>query len=87
MVIGTKYWQTLNEDEKEWMKEAAKSSVPKQKEFWENNVAECMAKIKAANVEVFYPDKSQFAEKSKSILQKLTLDPKMGAIINQIQSE
>lgn len=86
LVIGTKYWQTLSKEEQTWMETAAKISVKAQKKFWENNVAECMVKLKEANVEIIYPDKSLFAEKSKTVLEFFSKDPIMKKLVEEIQA-
>ena len=84
LLIGTKYWETLSEEEQSWIKEAAIVSVPAQKQFWKENVAACMAKLKAANVEIILPDKIQFAEKSKAVLEEFSKDPKMKKLVDDI---
>ena len=86
LVIGTKYWKKLNNEEQGWMKTAAKKSVTAQKQFWEENEAECMIKLKAANVEIIYPEKALFAEKSKAVLEEFAKDPKMKKIVEEIQA-
>ena len=87
LVIGTKYWNTLNEEEQNWMKSAAKVSAEAQKEFWNKNVAECMVKLKAANVEIYKPEKSLFAEKVKPVLAEFMKDPKMKKLVEAIQAQ
>jgi len=84
LVIGTKYWNTLSTQEQEWMKTAAKSSVTAQKKFWSDNVAECMTKLKEAGVNIYTPDKSLFAEKSKSVLEQFKKDPAMVDLVDAI---
>ena len=87
LVIGTKFWKTLSPQEQSWMKNAATISVKAQKEFWRENVEECMVKIKAANVEVYKPDKSLFANNTKEVLQKFCKDPKMKKLVDAIQAK
>ncbi len=87
LVVGTKYWQTLSAKEQAWMKTAAKVSVKAQKEFWSKNVEECMVKLKAANVEIYTPQKSLFADKTKSVLLEFTKDPKMKKLVEAIQNQ
>jgi tripartite ATP-independent transporter DctP family solute receptor len=87
LVIGTKYWNTLNEEEQNWIKSAAKVSAEAQKEFWNKNVAECMVKLKAANVEIYKPEKSLFAEKVKPVLAEFMKDPKMKKLVEAIQAQ
>ncbi|MEM9822412.1 MAG: TRAP transporter substrate-binding protein [Bacteroidota bacterium] len=86
LVIGTQYWNTLTTEEQNWMKQAAELSAQSQKEFWRKNVEACMRKLKAAKVEVFYPDKSLFAVKTKAVLDDFAKDPKMKKIVQQIQA-
>lgn len=87
LVIGTKYWNTLTAEEQNWMKAAAKVSSKAQKEFWKKNVEECMVKLKAANVEIFKPEKSLFAEKTKSVLETFKKDPEMKRLVEKIQNQ
>ena len=87
IVIGTPYWNTLNEEEKTIMKNAAKSSVIAQKKLWNQNVEECMEKLTVAGVQFYKPDKTLFAEKAKSVLTNFTKDATMKEIINKIQEQ
>jgi tripartite ATP-independent transporter DctP family solute receptor len=87
LVIGTKYWKTLSLEEQTWMKEAANFSSKAQQGFWKKNVEECMVTLKAANVEIFKPEKSLFAKKSKAVLDGFVKDPKMKKIIDEIKAQ
>ncbi|MFS4466858.1 TRAP transporter substrate-binding protein [Maribacter sp. 2210JD10-5] len=84
VVIGTKFWNRLNSEEKEWLRYAAKESVAKQKAYWEETVAENMKVLKKANVKFFYPDKNEFSEKSKPVLEKMMGNAEMKKVIEQI---
>ena len=86
LVIGTRYWNKLSEEEQGWMRNAAKTSVKAQKEFWRKNVEECLTKLKAADVQIIYPEKLLFAQKSKTVLDEFSKDPKMKKIIEEIQA-
>ena len=87
LVMGTKFWNTLSSEQKEWMNVAAKNSVIAQKKFWNDNVEECMKILKEAGVEIIRPDKSVFAEKSKGLLIEIEKQAAMKNIIAQIQSQ
>lgn len=87
LVIGTTYWETLSAEEKIWIKDAASYSSKAQQIFWKQNVAECMATLKSANVEIFKPEKPLFAEKSKAVLEDFVKDPKMKQIIEEIKAQ
>ncbi|GGW37645.1 TRAP transporter substrate-binding protein [Arenibacter certesii] len=84
VVVGTKFWDTLNEEEKEWLQAAADESVAKQKVFWSETVKENMEVLKKANVKIYNPDKSPFIAKTKPIMEALLKDPTMKKIIDQI---
>jgi tripartite ATP-independent transporter DctP family solute receptor len=84
LIVGTKYWNRLSEEEQVWMKEAAKVSAMAQKQFWKVNVEECMEILKAADVEIIYPDKALFTNKTKSVLEKFSRDPEMKKLAEEI---
>jgi TRAP-type C4-dicarboxylate transport system substrate-binding protein len=87
VVVGTKFWDTLNDEEKAWLQDAADDSVKKQKIYWQETVEEGMEILEKANVQIYNPDKSPFIEKTKSILEELNKDPKMKKIIDQINNQ
>lgn len=86
LLIGTKYWDKLSDDEKIWVQEAANESSQAQKKFWNDSVEESMKIAREAGVEIILPDKSLFAEKSKSVLEEFIKEnPEMEKIVNQIK--
>ncbi|WP_229796817.1 TRAP transporter substrate-binding protein [Algibacter mikhailovii] len=87
LLIGTKYWDNLTEEEKVWVQEAADESAQAQKKFWSDSVDESMKIAKEAGVEIIIPDKSLFAEKSKSVVEEFAKEfPEMAPIINKIKN-
>lgn len=88
LLIGTKFWDTLNDQEKEWVQEAADESSQAEKVFWQESVEESMAKAREAGVEVIIPDKSLFQEQSKSVLEGFQKEhPEMSEMINKIKNQ
>lgn len=88
LIIGTKYWSKLSEEEKEWVQQAAEVSAQAQKIFWNKSVDESMSIAKEAGVEIIIPDKTLFAEKSKSVVQDFIIKyPEMAPIVNQIKNQ
>jgi tripartite ATP-independent transporter DctP family solute receptor len=88
LLIGTKFWDKLSEQEKKWVQEAAEESAQAQKVFWNASVEESMTIAKAAGVEVIIPEKSLFQEQSKSVLENFIKEhPEMRSIINNIQKQ
>ncbi|MGB5418489.1 TRAP transporter substrate-binding protein [Algibacter sp.] len=85
LLIGTKFWDKLSEEEKIWVQEAADESAQAQKQYWNDSVEESMKIAKAAGVEIIIPEKSLFAEKSKSVVEEFVKEfPEMASIVNQI---
>ena len=87
LVMGTKFWNNLTPEQQGWMNEAAKNSVKAQKQFWKDNVEECMKTLKAANVEIIRPDKSLFAARASALVKEVEKQPGMKALIEQIQNQ
>lgn len=87
LLIGTKQWEKLSDQERVWVQEAANESAQAQKQFWKESVEECMKIAKEAGVEVIIPEKSLFAEKSKSVLEDFQKEnPELAKIVNDIKS-
>ena len=86
VIIGTKFWDKLTGQEKEWLIEASRESVIKQKQFWKETIAAQMKMLKENDVQFLYPDKELFKEKSRPIMENLMKDPKMKALIDKINS-
>lgn len=86
VVVGTKFWDLLNDTEKQWLSEAAVESVAKQKQYWKETVKANMEVLKKAEVQFFYPDKKLYSEKSKTLMEKMKKDPAMKRLIDRIKS-
>lgn len=88
LLIGTKFWDKLSEQEKQWVQEAANESSEAQKRFWNESVEESMAVAKSAGVEIIIPEKSLFEEQSKSVLEQFLKDfPEMSDIVTKIKNQ
>ncbi|MDA9344106.1 TRAP transporter substrate-binding protein [Algibacter sp.] len=88
LLIGTKYWDKLSDQEKIWVQEAADESAQAQKVFWNESVEASMETAKAAGVEIIIPEKSLFADKSKSVLENFVKEfPELKPIVNQIKNK
>ncbi|MCF7561573.1 TRAP transporter substrate-binding protein [Sabulilitoribacter multivorans] len=88
LLIGTKYWDKLTDEQKQWVQEAADESSQAQKQFWNESVEESMAIAKKAGVEIIIPEKSLFQEKSKSVLEAFLKEhPEMTDLINKIKNQ
>lgn len=86
VIIGTKFWDLLSEEEKGWIDASAKESVVKQKQFWKETIDENMKMLKEAGVQFIYPEKEPFVKKSKPVMERLMKDPKLRPIIDKINA-
>lgn len=88
LLIGTKYWEKLSEEEKSWVQAAANLSAQAEKKYWNESVENSMKIAKEAGVEIIIPDKSLFTEKSISVIQDFIKKyPKMAPIVDQIKNQ
>ena len=88
LLIGTKFWEKLTAEEKQWVQEAADESSQAEKVFWQNSDEESMATARKAGVEIIIPDKSLFQEQSKSVLEAFVKQhPEMSEMINKIKNQ
>lgn len=87
LLIGTKQWEKLSDQEKTWVQEAANESAQAQKQFWKSSVDESMKIAKEAGVEIIIPEKSLFADQSKSVLEEFKKDhPELIQLVKDIKS-
>lgn len=88
LLIGTKFWEKLTAEEKQWVQEAADESSQAEKVFWQNSVEESMETARKAGVEIIIPDKFLFQEQSKSVLEAFVKQhPEMSEMINKIKNQ
>ncbi len=88
LLVSTKYWEKLSDQEKRWLQEAADESSIDQKRFWQESVTESIKIAKASGVEIIFPDKSLFKDKSKSVLEEFEKEyPRMSELVNQIKAQ
>jgi tripartite ATP-independent transporter DctP family solute receptor len=71
LAISTIVWDKLKDSEKKWITEAAEEATVYQHKLWKEAEQEALEEVEKAGVEVSYPDKSLFEEKSESMLKAL----------------
>ena len=86
VLMSTHLWNSLSEQEQEWVQKAIDLSVIEQRRLWLESEQESLAAVRAAGVEVSYPDKSSFSEKSKSVLEEYQKDPALKIFIDKIKN-
>lgn len=86
LIISTTVWKSLNNQEREWLQEAAEESVSFQRKVWKEAEKEALAEVQKAGVEVFYPDKKPFMELVEPLLQSYREDPEVWNYIERIKA-
>ncbi|WP_303917806.1 TRAP transporter substrate-binding protein [Draconibacterium sediminis] len=86
LIISTKVWNTLSEQEQKWLQEAADESVPVERKYWAESVEESLRIVKENGVQVNYPNKELFAEKVSDLLDKYRQDEVLGDILRRIEA-
>ena len=86
LLISTIVWEKLTEQERAWVADAALESAEYQKKLWKAATEEALAAVQAAGVEVIYPDKAAFAEKSASLYETYGNQPEIADLIRRIQA-
>jgi tripartite ATP-independent transporter DctP family solute receptor len=86
MIVSTKVWDRLSEEERKWLQEAADESAVYQYKLWKESVAESMAILEEAGVEVIYPDKEPFRKEAEKVYEIMKEeDPEMYELVQEIR--
>ncbi len=86
LLISTKIWNTLTEQEQEWLQEAAFESALHQRELWEESERYSLQKAEEAGVTILYPDKQPFIESVQSLHQEYEQDERISSLIQRIKA-
>jgi tripartite ATP-independent transporter DctP family solute receptor len=83
LVFSTNVWETMNPQQREWMRMAAADSVTKQRQLWQESTALALREVKKAGVQVTEADKTLFVEKTKALREPF-VGTEVGDIMNRI---
>lgn len=87
VIISTKVWNLLSDQEKIWLQEAADESADYQYDLWAKSVEESFTEMKKAGVEILYPNTDSFREAVEPIYDAYqTSQPELFSIIEKIRS-
>jgi len=85
LLMSTKIWNGLTEQEQKWLQEAANESVPYQRKLWNESESQSLKLAEEAGVKVIYPDKAPFIERVQSIYEQYKEDERTYNLINRIR--
>jgi len=86
LMVSLDTWNRLSEQERKWVKEAAMESALEERKLWADSEKESLEAIKAAGVQVNYPDKKPFEDKTQGILDLFKDQPEMLQLIKDIKA-
>ncbi len=84
LLISLKTWNDLNQQEKNWLKEAVRSSVKLQRKLWEESEEKALAEVEKAGVTIIIPDKSVFKQAIAGMFQAYRQDSLIDYYLNQV---
>ena len=87
LLIGKLAWDKLTEQEQAWVQEAADESVVRQHALWKESEEEAMSALRAAGVEINYPEKDPFAADVQNLYQAYESRPVLKDLIQRIQAQ
>lgn len=86
LLISTHTWEKLNKKKKDWIMQAARESVKKQRVLWREAQQKALQTIKAEGVQVIRPDKKPFRKEVQSVYDYFReKHPKIYELARQIQ--
>lgn len=86
LIISTIVWNSLEEQEKKWITDAAKNSAVYQREIWQEAEQEALDSVKAHGVKVTYPEKEPFRNLVKDMYSKYEEDEQVRELVRQIKN-
>ncbi len=84
ILLSQHIWDNLSAQQQGWLQQAFADSAAWQREAWQAQTRESLEKVKAAGVEVIYPDKQPFIDAVKPLHQQLH-GSSVGQLMEQIQ--
>lgn len=86
VLISTKVWESLSDEEQRWVQEAADESSELQYKIWAESTENSLRALGKAGVQISYPDKSKFREGVSSMYEQMKIEqPEIYKIIEAIQ--
>jgi tripartite ATP-independent transporter DctP family solute receptor len=75
MLISSYIWHTLDAQQQAWLQQAMDESVIYQRKLWAESTREALEAVKAAGVEIVYPDKSEFQSQVQEMHESYRGEP------------
>lgn len=86
LLVSTHLWNSLDDQQKQWLSEAAFESSVYQRELWEASELEALEAMREDGVEIVTPDKAPFIEKVKPMLDAFASNEYRKQLIQRIEA-
>ncbi|WP_339755717.1 TRAP transporter substrate-binding protein [Algoriphagus aquimarinus] len=87
MIVSTKVWESLNEQQQKWLQEAADESATYEYKIWAEATEEALSEMQKAGVMISYPDKEPFRQAVESMYSDLKVQqPEIYKIVEEIRA-
>ncbi|MFV0346512.1 MAG: TRAP transporter substrate-binding protein [Bacteroidales bacterium] len=90
LMISRHVWDKLSDQEQKWLKEAAKFSVPYQRQYWKEDEEKCLAELRAAGVTVLDlsdDEKKTFADITRDNIENAKSNALLKDYIEKIEAK
>jgi tripartite ATP-independent transporter DctP family solute receptor len=85
LLISTRRWDTLDEQQRQWLVQAAAESAEVQKELWRKAEEQSMEAVRRAGVEIITPDREPFRQRTRKVIESYRSQPGLGDLITRIE--
>nr|WKN36238.1 TRAP transporter substrate-binding protein [Tunicatimonas sp. TK19036] len=86
LLISTIVWESLSEQEQQWLQEAANESAVYERELWAKAEQESLDAVEKAGVTITRPDKAKFSDKVEPMYEQYKEEPEVYDLIQRIQA-
>ena len=84
--MSTHLWNSLSEQEQNWIQVSVKTSVKYQRELWEKSELNALKAVQKEGVVIIQPEKTQFKNKVEKIYESYKDNIEMYSLINRIKN-
>lgn len=85
LLVSMVVWNDLDEQQRQWLQEAADESAVYQRELWAESVEESLAAVQEAGVEIIRPPKEPFADQVQPMYDALRDNPEIFELVQRIK--
>lgn len=85
ILISTRVWDSLSQQQQEWLQQAVDESVAYERELWQRDTQAALDAVAADGVEILHPDKSAFERNAQPMLARYE-DSDLGPLIRRIRA-